>query len=77
MAPPQTWYSRTLTDTTSRPALTGPVETDTVIIGGGLAELFAPIPLNWAGGHRPRRCSTIGACKPGTNGANADHFICR
>ena len=45
MSCPATFYSRTLTDTTSRPALNGTIDTDTVIIGGGLAGLTTALEL--------------------------------
>ena len=49
MASLQTYYSRTLTDATRRPPLTGSIETDTVIIGGGLAGLTTALELARAG----------------------------
>jgi gamma-glutamylputrescine oxidase len=45
MSYPATFYARTLTDPTTRPALHGPVDTDTVIIGGGLAGLTTALEL--------------------------------
>jgi gamma-glutamylputrescine oxidase len=45
MSYPATFYSRNLTDTATRPALSGPVDTDTVIVGGGLAGLTTALEL--------------------------------
>ncbi|MEO8242119.1 MAG: FAD-binding oxidoreductase [bacterium] len=45
MGYPATWYSRTMTDPAKRPFLTGRVEADTVIIGGGLAGLTTALEL--------------------------------
>ena len=45
MSYPATFYSRTLTDPATRPALSGAVETDTVIVGGGLAGLTTALEL--------------------------------
>jgi glycine/D-amino acid oxidase-like deaminating enzyme len=42
---PDTFYARTRTDLTARPALQGPHETDTVIVGGGLAGLTTALEL--------------------------------
>ena len=42
---PTTFYSRTTTDQTTRPSLTGNHETDTVIVGGGLAGLTTALEL--------------------------------
>ena len=42
---PQTFYAQTRSDPTNRPALHGPHETDTVIIGGGLAGLTTALEL--------------------------------
>ena len=42
---PQTFYAQTRSDLTTRPALHGPHETDTVIIGGGLAGLTTALEL--------------------------------
>ena len=49
MTYPQTFYSRTLADTATRPALTGTVDCDTVIVGGGLAGLTTALELTRAG----------------------------
>lgn len=49
MAYPDTFYARTLTDTTIRPSLTGAHDTDTVIIGGGFAGLTTALHLARAG----------------------------
>ena len=49
MTYPATFYSRTLTDTTARPSLSGGVDTDTVIVGGGLAGLTTALELARAG----------------------------
>lgn len=42
---PDTYYSRTLADRLERPALSGPIECDTVVIGGGLAGLTTALQL--------------------------------
>ena len=42
---PPTFYARTRTDRTDRPQLEGPHDTDTVIIGGGLAGLTTALEL--------------------------------
>ncbi|PYB77434.1 NAD(P)/FAD-dependent oxidoreductase [Rhizobium wuzhouense] len=42
---PDTYYSRTIVDRTERPALSGPAECDTVVIGGGLAGLTTALQL--------------------------------
>ena len=42
---PQTFYAQTRTDHTHRPTLQGPHDTDTVIIGGGLAGLTTALEL--------------------------------
>ncbi|HTH28705.1 MAG TPA: FAD-binding oxidoreductase [Sphingobium sp.] len=49
MAYPDTYYRRTMTDQTARPALSGTVECDAVIVGGGLAGLSAALQLARAG----------------------------
>ena len=49
MTYPDTHYSRTLTETRTRPALHGNHDTDTVIIGGGLAGLTTALELTRAG----------------------------
>ncbi|MGO4438961.1 NAD(P)/FAD-dependent oxidoreductase [Rhizobium sp. RAF56] len=49
MSYPDTYYRRTMTDTTARPALNGPAECDTVIVGGGLAGLTTALQLARAG----------------------------
>ena len=56
MTYPATFYARTLTDPTTRPTLQGAHDTDTVIIGGGLAGLTTALELaqrhldRWLGG---------------------------
>jgi gamma-glutamylputrescine oxidase len=45
MTYPATWYAATRADTTSRPALQSAHDTDTVIIGGGLAGLTTALEL--------------------------------
>ena len=49
MAYPDTYYKRTMADQTARPALSGTVECDAVIVGGGLAGLSAARQLARAG----------------------------
>jgi len=49
MAYPDTYYKRTMTDQTARPALSGTVECDAVIVGGGLAGLSTALQLARAG----------------------------
>jgi gamma-glutamylputrescine oxidase len=49
MAYPDTYYKRTMADQTARPALSGPVECDVVIVGGGLAGLSTALQLARAG----------------------------
>lgn len=49
MAYPDTYYKRTMADQTARPALSGTVECDAVIVGGGLAGLSAALQLARAG----------------------------
>lgn len=49
MSYPDTYYRRTMTDTTVRPALSGPTECDTVIVGAGLAGLTTALQLARAG----------------------------
>ena len=46
---PDTWYSRTLTDTAERPALRGREQGDCLIVGGGFAGLFTALALARAG----------------------------
>lgn len=46
---PDTYYSRTLTDRTERPALSGDITCDTVVIGGGLAGLTTALQLSRGG----------------------------
>lgn len=46
---PDTYYSRTLTERKERPALSGSVDCDTVVIGGGLAGLTTALQLARAG----------------------------
>lgn len=45
MSYPATFYSQTLADPTTRPALSGAHDTDTVIVGGGLAGLTTALEL--------------------------------
>ena len=49
MACPDTFYARSLTEATVRPPLQGTSDTDTVIIGGGLAGLTSALELARAG----------------------------
>ena len=49
MAYPDTFYARSLTEAAIRPALQGVADTDTVIIGGGLAGLTTALELARAG----------------------------
>src|SRR5436190_2509341 len=49
MAHPDTFYARTAQDTAQRPALLGSIDTDTVIIGGGLAGMTTALELARAG----------------------------
>lgn len=49
MSYPDTYYARTMADTAARPALSGPVECDTVIVGAGLAGLTTALELARAG----------------------------
>lgn len=49
MAYPDTYYKRTMADQTARPALSGTVECDAVVIGGGLAGLSTALQLARAG----------------------------
>ena len=49
MAYPDTYYKRTMADGATRPALSGTVECDAVIIGGGLAGLSTALQLARAG----------------------------
>ncbi|EEW26398.1 NAD(P)/FAD-dependent oxidoreductase [Rhodobacter ferrooxidans] len=49
MPAPETYYSRTVATPGSRPALTGKIEADTVIVGGGLAGLTTALELARAG----------------------------
>lgn len=49
MSYPDTFYARTLTDARLRPALSGAVDCDTVIVGGGLAGLSTALELARAG----------------------------
>lgn len=45
MTYPATWYARSRSDTADRPALQGAHDTDTVIVGGGLAGLTTALEL--------------------------------
>lgn len=49
MAYPDTYYKRTMADRTARPALSGTVECDAVIVGGGLAGLSTALQLARSG----------------------------
>ncbi len=49
MSYPNTYYKQTIAETNVRPALSGTVECDTVIIGGGLAGLTTALQLARAG----------------------------
>jgi len=49
MTYPDTYYRRTLDDDTARPALSGAVECDTVVVGAGLAGLTTALQLARAG----------------------------
>jgi len=49
MAYPDTYYRRTMADRAARPALSGTVECDVAIVGGGLAGLSAALQLARAG----------------------------
>ena len=49
MAYPDTYYRRTMADRAARPALSGTVECDAAIVGGGLAGLSAALQLARAG----------------------------
>ena len=49
MTYPATFYAQTLTDTQTRPALQGRHDTDTLVIGGGLAGLTTALELARAG----------------------------
>ena len=49
MSYPDTYYKRTLTEAAARPRLTGSMDTDTVIVGGGLAGLTTALQLARAG----------------------------
>lgn len=49
MAYPDTYYKRTMADQTARPALSGTVECDVVIVGAGLAGLTTALQLARAG----------------------------
>jgi gamma-glutamylputrescine oxidase len=49
MTYPDTYYRRTLADETTRPALSGVAECDTLVVGGGLAGLTTALQLARAG----------------------------
>src|SRR3954470_9543731 len=49
LAYPDTYYARTLGQTTQRPALARTLECDAVVVGGGLAGLTAALELARAG----------------------------
>ena len=49
MTYPDTYYKRTMADPTTRPALSGSVDCDVVIVGGGLAGLSTALQLVRAG----------------------------
>ncbi len=46
---PDTYYSRTLADSRARPVLTGTLQADCLIVGGGFAGLFTALALARAG----------------------------
>lgn len=66
---PQTYYSKTLACTEQRPALSGQVTGDCIIIGGGFAGLFTALTLA-RGGQRPIVLEThrVGWGASGRNG---------
>ena len=69
MAYPDTFYARTQSETTTRPALNGAIDTDTVIIGGGLAGLTTALELARAGTHvTVLESQSIGYGASGRNG---------
>lgn len=49
MTYPDTYYSRTIADTTDRPSMSGRLECDTLVVGGGLAGLTVALQLARAG----------------------------
>ena len=49
---PDTYYARSLTETTARPALVGVVEADCIVVGAGLAGLITALELA-RGGLKP------------------------
>ncbi len=49
MTYPDTWYSRSVADTSERPALSGSEECDSVVVGGGLAGLTTALELQRGG----------------------------
>lgn len=66
---PDTFYARSLTETTTRPALTGTAEADVIIVGGGLAGLVTGLELA-RGGLKPLilEAQAVGWGASGRNG---------
>ncbi|MCB1360624.1 MAG: FAD-binding oxidoreductase [Rhodobacteraceae bacterium] len=75
---PDTFYSRTLSDTRARPALVGRVAVDVAVVGGGFAGLFAALDLA-RGGMRVAviESQAVGWGASGRNGGFvSDGFAC-
>ena len=69
MSDPDTYYRRTMTDRSTRPALSGAAECDVAIIGGGLAGLTTALQLSRAGRNVAiLESQTIGFGASGRNG---------
>lgn len=69
MAYPDTYYKRTMTDQTARAALSGTIECDAVVIGGGLAGLSTALQLARAGKHvTVLEAESVGFGASGRNG---------